>query len=112
MFAAVTEAGITPAGAGRAGLWQLAGWNPRDWAENAYRTVDDRPFGGGPGMVMMAGPLEKAIEAAKAARGGGGRVIYLSPQGAPLTHERVMRSGERRKGRSCSAGATKELTSV
>jgi tRNA (guanine37-N1)-methyltransferase len=69
-------------------LWQLAAWNPRDWAENAYRTVDDRPFGGGPGMVMMPGPLEKAVAAAKEARGGG-RVIYLSPQGSPLTHRRV-----------------------
>jgi tRNA (guanine37-N1)-methyltransferase len=87
MFAAVTEAGITRRALERR-LWQLASWNPRDWAENAYRTVDDRPFGGGPGMVMMAGPLEKTIAAAKEARGGG-RVIYLSPQGSPLTHGRV-----------------------
>jgi tRNA (guanine37-N1)-methyltransferase len=87
MFSAVTEAGITRRALER-GLWQLASWNPRDWAENAYRTIDDRPFGGGPGMVMMAGPLEKAIAAAKAARGGG-RVVYLSPQGSPLTHGRV-----------------------
>jgi len=87
MFAAVTSAGISRRALER-GLWQLAAWNPRDWAENAYRTVDDRPFGGGPGMVMMAAPLEKAIAAAKAARGGG-RVIYFSPQGRPLTHRRV-----------------------
>lgn len=87
MFAAVTGAGISRRALER-GLWQLAAWNPRDWAENAYRTVDDRPFGGGPGMVMMAGPLEKAIAAAKAARGGG-RVIYFSPQGRTLTHRRV-----------------------
>jgi tRNA (guanine37-N1)-methyltransferase len=87
MFAAVTGVGITRRALER-GLWQLASWNPRDWAENAYRTIDDRPFGGGPGMVMMAGPLQKAIAAAKEARGGG-RVIYLSPQGSPLTHGRV-----------------------
>lgn len=87
MFAAVTGAGISRRALER-GLWQLAFWNPRDWAKNAYRTVDDRPFGGGPGMVMMAGPLEKAIGEAKNARGGG-RVIYLSPQGRPLTHGRV-----------------------
>jgi tRNA (guanine37-N1)-methyltransferase len=87
IFAAVTGAGITRRALER-GLWQLAAWNPRDWAENAYRTVDDRPFGGGPGMVMMPGPLEKAVAAAKEARGGG-RVIYLSPQGSPLTHRRV-----------------------
>lgn len=87
MFAAVTAAGITRRALER-GLWQLQTWNPRDWAENVHRTVDDRPFGGGPGMVMMAGPLEKAISTVKAVRGGG-RVIYLSPQGAPLTHRRV-----------------------
>jgi len=89
MFVAVTTAGITRRALER-GLWQLASWNPRDEADNAYRTVDDRPFGGGPGMVMMPGPLEKTIAAAKAARGAaGGRVIYLSPQGRTLTHERV-----------------------
>jgi tRNA (guanine37-N1)-methyltransferase len=88
MFAAVTESGITRRALDR-GLWHLACWNPRDWAENAYRTVDDRPFGGGPGMVMQPGPLEKAIDAARQARGGEGRVIYLSPQGAPLTDGRV-----------------------
>ena len=73
MFAAVTESGIT-----RRALeeqrWVWQGWNPRDFAENAWRRVDDRPFGGGPGMVMQPGPLEKAIAAAKstAARGGAG----------------------------------------
>ncbi len=87
MFAAVTGAGISRRALDR-GLWQMAAWNPRDWAENAYRTVDDRPFGGGPGMVMMAGPLEKAVCAAKAQRGGG-KVIYFSPQGRTLTHRRV-----------------------
>ena len=87
MFAAVTAAGITRRALER-NLWQLSLWNPRDWAENAYRTIDDRPFGGGPGMVMMAGPLAKAIASAKAARGGG-PVIYLSPQGRTLTHGRV-----------------------
>jgi tRNA (guanine37-N1)-methyltransferase len=87
VFAAVTAAGITRRALER-GLWQFAAWNPRDWADNAYRRVDDRPFGGGPGMVMLAEPLEKAIAAAKAERGGG-RVIYLSPQGRTLTHGRV-----------------------
>jgi tRNA (guanine37-N1)-methyltransferase len=92
MFAVVTGAGISRRALER-GLWQLVAWNPRDWAENEYRTVDDRPFGGGPGMVMMPGPLEKAITAAKRARAGSGgkdgRVIYLSPQGKPLSHGRV-----------------------
>ncbi|MCX8017062.1 MAG: tRNA (guanosine(37)-N1)-methyltransferase TrmD [Rhodocyclaceae bacterium] len=88
MFAAVTEYGITRRARER-GLWRLECWNPRQWAGNAYGSVDDRPFGGGPGMVMRAEPLEAAIEAAKAARGGAGRVIYLSPQGQPLTHARI-----------------------
>jgi len=87
MFAAVMEAGITRRALER-GLWQFAPWNPRDWADNTYRRVDDRPFGGGPGMVMMAEPLERAIAAAKEARDGG-KVIYLSPQGRTLTHGRV-----------------------
>ncbi|MBU1235902.1 MAG: tRNA (guanosine(37)-N1)-methyltransferase TrmD [Gammaproteobacteria bacterium] len=87
MLSAVTGAGITRRALER-DLWQLSAWNPRDWAENAYRTVDDRPFGGGPGMVMLPAPLEKAIAAAKAARGGG-KVIYFSPQGRTLTHRRV-----------------------
>lgn len=88
MFAAVTDCGITRRALER-GLWRLECWNPRQWAGNAYGSVDDRPFGGGPGMVMRAEPLERAIDAAKAARGGAGRVICLSPQGRPLTHGRV-----------------------
>lgn len=94
MFAAVTASGITRR-ALEEGRWAWQGWNPRDFADNAWRRVDDRPFGGGPGMVMQPGPLEKAIAAAKARQREAGlaksRVIYLSPQGAPLTHERVMR---------------------
>ena len=88
MFAAVTASGITRR-ALETGLWQLNTWNPRDFTTDNYRTIDDRPYGGGPGMVMLAEPLEKAITAAKAA--GGGRVIYLSPQGRKLDHARVMR---------------------
>ena len=87
MFAAVTESGITSR-ALQAGLWQLKTWNPRDFTTDNYRTVDERPYGGGPGMVMLAEPLEKALDAAKAA--GAGRVVYLSPQGRKLDHRRVM----------------------
>ena len=76
------------------GLWRLGTWNPRDYATDNYRTVDDRPYGGGPGMVMLAEPLEKAISAAKAAQAASGkaksRVIHLSPQGRQLSHEVVM----------------------
>jgi len=93
MFAAVTQNGVT-----RRALeekrWVLQAWNPRDFAGNAWGRVDDRPFGGGPGMVMQPGPLEKAIAAAQAGQRAAGlansRVICLTPQGAPLTHQRVM----------------------
>jgi len=92
MFAAVTQSGITRRALER-GLWRLDCWNPRDRTEDNHRTVDDRPYGGGPGMVMLPGPLEKTIAAARALRSEAGgedaKVIYLSPQGAPLTHERV-----------------------
>jgi tRNA (guanine37-N1)-methyltransferase len=87
MFAAVTGSGI-PRKALEAGLWRLETWNPRDFTTDNYRTVDDRPYGGGPGMVMLAEPLEKALDAVRAA--GGGSVIYLSPQGRKLDHAKVM----------------------
>ena len=50
------------------GLWRLATWNPRDFTTDNYRTVDDRPYGGGPGMVMLAEPLAQALTAARAAQ--------------------------------------------
>jgi tRNA (guanine37-N1)-methyltransferase len=87
MFAAVTASGITRK-ALEAGLWRLQTWNPRDFTTDTYRTVDDRPYGGGPGMVMLAEPLEQALDAAKGASGG--KVIYLSPQGRRLDHAKVM----------------------
>jgi tRNA (guanine37-N1)-methyltransferase len=85
----VTESGITRR-AREEGRWRLETWNPRDFTTDNHRTVDDRPYGGGPGMVMMAEPLEKAIRAAKAAAEGEARVIYLSPQGRALDHRKVM----------------------
>lgn len=76
------------------GLWQLGVWNPRDFTDDAHRTVDDRPYGGGPGMVMLAEPLERALGAARAAQVEAGvarpHSLYLSPAGAPLTHAKVM----------------------
>ncbi|MBA4741173.1 MAG: tRNA (guanosine(37)-N1)-methyltransferase TrmD [Azoarcus sp.] len=93
MFAALTDSGITRRALERA-LFGLGLHNPRDFAYDAHRTVDDRPYGGGPGMVMMPGPLEAAIGAARedqaAAIGTPGRVICLSPQGQPLDHAKVM----------------------
>ena len=70
-------------------LLSLHGWNPRDHAEGGYRRVDDRPFGGGPGMVMMIDPLRACLNVARAAAGQPARVVYLSPQGAPLTQAKV-----------------------
>jgi tRNA (guanine37-N1)-methyltransferase len=93
MFAALTQAGVTRRAFERHQC-SLQLWNPRDFTTDNHRTVDDRPYGGGPGMVMMAKPLEAAIGAAKArqvaAELAPPRVIYLSPQGKPLTHARVM----------------------
>ena len=88
MFVAVADYGITRRARER-GLWRLSLRNPRDFAVDNYRTVDDRPYGGGPGMVMLAEPLEKAIAAARASQPGA-KVICLSPQGRPLSHERVL----------------------
>lgn len=93
MFAALTQSGITRR-AFEQKKCSLSLWNPRDFTNDNYRTVDDRPYGGGPGMVMLAKPLEAAINAAKARQTVLGlsapRVIYLSPQGRTLTHQRVM----------------------
>ena len=87
MFAAITASGITSR-ARQTGLWSLQTWNPRDFTTDNYRTVDDRPYGGGPGMVMLAEPIEATLNAVKT--GGGGRVIYLTPQGKKLDHRKVM----------------------
>ena len=93
MFSALSEFGITGRAQERK-LYELNCWNPRDFTEDRHRTVDDRPYGGGPGMVMLPGPLEKSISAAKARQiesvGSAGRVIYLSPQGRPLNHQRIL----------------------
>ncbi|QSX77317.1 tRNA (guanosine(37)-N1)-methyltransferase TrmD [Agrilutibacter solisilvae] len=75
--------------AGERGLLQLHGWNPRDFAQGNYRRVDERPFGGGPGMVMMIDPLRAALQAAREADPRPTRVIYLSPQGVPFTQARA-----------------------
>lgn len=87
MFNAVAEHGITHRALAD-GLWSLHTWNPRDFVHDPHRTVDDRPFGGGPGMVMMAQPLADAVTAIKKA-GGGAKVIVLAPNGVPLNDVQV-----------------------
>ena len=73
------------------GIWSLACWNPRDFTTDRHRTVDDRPYGGGPGMVMMAEPLAQAIAAARNTEGmPASPVICLSPQGERLNHQMVL----------------------
>ncbi len=88
MFTALGEYGVTGRAVGQ-GLVELAYWNPRDYARDRHRTVDDRPFGGGPGMLMKTAPLLDCLAAAQ--QEGRGRVIYLSPQGRRLDHETVAR---------------------
>ncbi len=94
MFDAVCKYGVT----GRAveqGRVKVRFWNPRDYAEDEHRTVDDRPYGGGPGMVLMAPPLEAAVTAARQACGPGSKVLYLTPEGGRLDDRAVRRIAER-----------------
>ena len=92
MFAAVRDQGVSGRAHAR-GLWTLETWNPRDFTTDVHRTVDDRPYGGGPGMVMLAEPLALAVDAARQARLQAGAdpadapapVVLLSPAGR--THD-------------------------
>lgn len=87
MFEALTHEGVI-AKALQSGIWRLDVINPRQFADNALGYIDDRPFGGGPGMVMMAGPLIKAIEEAKK-NCPNAKVIYPSPQGVAFDHAKA-----------------------
>jgi tRNA (guanine37-N1)-methyltransferase len=93
MFSALTQSGVTRR-AFEQKRWALSLWNPRDFTTDPHRTVDDRPYGGGPGMVMLAGPLRRTLMAIRQSQLELGlpvsRVVHLSPQGKPLTHQRVM----------------------
>src|ERR1044072_8170019 len=93
MFRALTDWGITSRAA-KQESYALRTWNPGDFPTDNYRTIADPPYGGGPGMVMLAKPLEDAIGAAKAAEAeqgiGASRVVMMSPLGATLNHERGM----------------------
>ena len=104
MFGAMTQHGIT-ARALQNKIYDLHLWNPRDFTSDHHKTVDDRPYGGGPGMVMLAEPLEKAITAAKVRQQKvlkdslgvkATKVIHLSPTGKPLTHEIVMQLSQQK----------------
>ncbi len=83
MFAPFTQQGVIGR-AVKSGTLSVDTFNPRDFTHDRHRTVDDRPYGGGPGMLMMVKPLTDAIQAAKKVGGENSKVIYLSPQGKPL----------------------------
>ncbi|MEO8102836.1 MAG: tRNA (guanosine(37)-N1)-methyltransferase TrmD, partial [Betaproteobacteria bacterium] len=87
MFDAIADFGVTRRGLDEK-AWALTCWNPREFAVNVYKTIDDRPYGGGPGMVMMAEPLNAAIDAARQGQVVQGvakpKVIYVTPQAKPI----------------------------
>ncbi|WP_321326884.1 tRNA (guanosine(37)-N1)-methyltransferase TrmD [Thiomicrorhabdus sp.] len=96
MFSALTESGVSRR-ANQSGLYQLKTWNPRQFTLDKHKTVDDRPYGGGPGMVMMYQPLKDSLMAIEAecevdtetGENAKPHVVYLSPQGQPLTQQKV-----------------------
>jgi len=90
MFAPFTQQGVIGR-AVKSGKLSVDTFNPRDFTHDRHRTVDDRPYGGGPGMLMMVKPLTDAIQAAKKVGGENSSVIYLSPQGKPLDQAGVKR---------------------
>ncbi|MDR3386412.1 MAG: tRNA (guanosine(37)-N1)-methyltransferase TrmD [Rudaea sp.] len=79
------------------GLLQVQTWNPRDYATDNYRRVDERPFGGGPGMVMLIDPLRAALTAARTAAPAPVRIAYMSPQGTRLTQDKVVELAQRER---------------
>ncbi|MHB8915354.1 MAG: tRNA (guanosine(37)-N1)-methyltransferase TrmD [Thiobacillus sp.] len=97
MFDAILDHGITRRALDR-GLYRFKAWNPRDFTSDPHRTVDDRPYGGGPGMLMLAEPLDQAINAIQAELASEDLtpwVLHFSPRGRPFTHQRVMELKEK-----------------
>ena len=88
MFIALTESGVSRR-AHQNTLYSLKTWNPRAFTKDKHKTVDDRPYGGGPGMVMMYQPLKDTLSAIETTLSEKPYVIYLSPQGTPLTQQKV-----------------------
>ena len=94
LFPEMVEGAVRTGVTGRAleqGKVSLRTWNPRDYSEDRHRTVDDRPYGGGPGMVMSVEPLRATIRAALSDDTTPSKVVYLSPQGKTLTQSSVVR---------------------
>ncbi len=93
MFAAITQSGVTRRACER-GLIEVHTYNPREFTHDKYQTVDDKPYGGGPGMLMKVQPLRDAIHAAKRDAPSGTKVVCMSPQGTQLNHSLVTRFHE------------------
>lgn len=89
MFSALTASGVSRR-AYQQNLFELNTWNPRAFTEDRHKTVDDRPYGGGPGMVMMVPPLKKTVDAIHQTVKQPSHVVYLSPQGTPLTQQKLI----------------------
>ena len=106
----VTEHGVVAKACSR-GTATLHCWNPRDYAKDRHRTVDDRPYGGGPGMLMQVGPLQSAIGAARDGLAGRPKVVYLSPQRKTLVQQDLRAGQSKEVWYWCVAG-TKVLMSV
>ncbi|MDH3451633.1 MAG: tRNA (guanosine(37)-N1)-methyltransferase TrmD [Gammaproteobacteria bacterium] len=90
LVTAVTEHGVTGRAVQR-GLLSVTTWNPREYTHDVHRSVDDRAYGGGPGMVLKAEPLDAAVAAARVAAPAGSKVVYLSPQGQPVGQRMLVR---------------------
>ena len=86
------------------GLVQIETWNPRDWSSRPYRQVDDKPYGGGPGMVMMYEPLNKAILHARNSLPTACKTIYLSPQGKVIKQDDLNKIAENKQSLLFIAG--------
>lgn len=99
MFDAIQKFGITQR-AFKEKIVSLTLWNPRDFTKDVHKTVDDRPYGGGPGMVMMAEPLTKTLDAVKASKPGAESaqwIVHLSPAGKRIDHKKVMELSKRKR---------------
>ena len=97
MFDAILDYGISRRALDR-GLYRFKSWNPRDFTDDPHRTVDDRPYGGGPGMLMLAEPLDRTLNAVQQELANENLtpwVVHFSPRGRPLTQQRVMELKER-----------------
>ncbi|MCG7914849.1 MAG: tRNA (guanosine(37)-N1)-methyltransferase TrmD [Candidatus Thiodiazotropha weberae] len=102
MFDALKGEGVVGRAINR-GIAQVELWNPRDYTTDVHRTVDDRPYGGGPGMVMKYQPMQQAIEVALA-EAGPANVVYLSPQGRRFDQQCAKRLAESRRPQLLLAG--------